>query len=72
MEIYRLKAEHEKIELDKKIKALSTFLSSKISNEIPEMERYLLVKQLLPMKEYSSILEERVRLFNSQKGHEAS
>lgn len=53
----------EKAELDEKISKLETFLSSDFYETLKRTSKELLVLQYAYMKNYSDILEQRIKLF---------
>ncbi|MCK9157164.1 MAG: hypothetical protein M0P12_13960 [Paludibacteraceae bacterium] len=64
MEVYQQRVIEEKKELDAKIEKLSTFVDSKAFPETVEAsERSRLLHQLTVMREYSSILSDRIANF---------
>ena len=56
---------HEKYELDERIGKLEKFLLTDTCLNLPFAERNLLVQQFNVMKEYSSILGQRISLFTT-------
>ena len=63
MEGYQDRVVVEKDELDERIEKLTNFIQSVKFQSIPEEEQELLTRQLEVMREYSSILEERIEGF---------
>ena len=61
MEPYQQRVIDEKIELDKKIEALSVFITtSPIFNGLPRIEKSRLTRQITAMKDYSDVLGRRI------------
>lgn len=63
MKEYQKRVIFENGDLKDKIDKLSLFTRIKIFNSLPEDEQVRLKKQLSLMKEYSSVLSERINLF---------
>lgn len=59
---YQDRVVKEKAELDKRIAALTTFMTNATRDEVEDW--YLLERQLRVMNEYSNLLGERMSLFN--------
>lgn len=56
---------NEKSELDEKISLLEVFINDNpIYKKLDDLEQDRLVRQLDVMKQYSNILEERIKAFN--------
>ena len=63
MKPYQERVVTEKKELDEKISKLESFLVSPAYEELSQENQYLLDKQHLNMKEYSTILSLRIKGF---------
>lgn len=63
MEAYQERVVLEKKELDEKISKLEPFMVSQLFEKLSTNDQYLLNKQHLAMKEYSTILSLRIQRF---------
>lgn len=53
----------EKAELDSKIRSLNTFIQGVVFRTLPQDEQVRLIRQHSLMKDYSSVLNERINDF---------
>lgn len=64
---YQQRVVDEKVELDIKLKKLISFFDTQIFFQLPEVERNRLTMQSYMMKEYSTILGERIEAFTEKE-----
>lgn len=67
MEDYQQRVLDEKTELDAKIQKLEVFLSTPIFDNMPRTARELLIIQYAYMGNYSTILSQRIVLFDKKE-----
>lgn len=70
MEAYQENVIAEKDELNIKIQKLDAFICSKKFEEVSPKEHWLLVEQLIHMREYYNVLIKRIELFNNHEGND--
>lgn len=59
----------EQKELEDKIEKLNNFIHTDFfETQVIEQEQKLLIEQLIHMKRYNSVLEERIKLYGEYKG----
>jgi len=63
MEEYQQRVVNEKSELDRKLYLLIVFLDGETFKTLPSEEQERMQRQLVVMKEYSKILNERIAAF---------
>ena len=66
MSDFKIRLVQEKYELDKKIERLDLFIKSENFNKIDAIQMSLLEIQILTMKTYSKILNERIVYLNAR------
>lgn len=62
---YQQRVVIEREEIDTKLEKLLQFLNSETFNSLNEKDQELLKRQAIIMGDYSSVLAERISLFNS-------